>query len=108
MSQGFTVTATGLSAGSQDVNGLLGTCKKVGSDTVSTLGSMADAAAGHGALEAALLGAAEQGVKAFLDIGAAYQYTCESLAATAGTYTSTEQDITGKIGAIGAGAGGGG
>jgi hypothetical protein len=90
VSQGFSVSTASLSAGSQDIATLLSACEKIGSDGVSALEGMASAAAGHPALQATLLDAAEQGTKTFLDIGAAYEYVGTNLQATAGTYASTE------------------
>jgi len=98
--QGFTVVAANLSAGSQDIAGLFNACEQNGSDAVASLTGMAGSA-GYAALEGAILGAAEQGMKTFLDIGAAYQHVSTSLEATASTYSSTEGDITTRVGAIG-------
>jgi hypothetical protein len=102
MGQGFTVVAGSLSAGSQDIAGLFSTCEENGSDAVAALVGTAGAAAGHAALQEALLGAAGQGMKTFLDMGAAYQHVSSSLGATASTYATTEGDITTRVGAIGA------
>ena len=102
MAQGFTVAAASLSAGSQDIAGLFSSCEETGSDAVAALVGMGGVA-GYAALEGALLAAAEQGMKTFLDIGAAYQHVGTSLDTTAATYARTEGDITTKIGAIGIG-----
>jgi len=100
VSQGFTVSAAGLSAGSRDIAGLFSTCEENGSDAVAALVGMAGTA-GYAVLEEALQGAAEQGMKTFLDMGAAYQHVGASLEVTAATYSGTEGDITTKIGDIG-------
>ena len=50
-------------------------------------------AAGHGGLASAPSGAADQGTKTFLDLGAAYRHVASGLTAAAGTYTQTEQDL---------------
>jgi hypothetical protein len=98
--QGFTVRASELAAGGKDIAGLLGACEKIASDAVTAMGGMGEAASGHAGLAAALLAAAEQGTKTFLDISAAYQHTGVSLDATAGMYAKTENENTGKINAI--------
>jgi hypothetical protein len=100
--QGFTVVPDSLSAGSQDIAGLFSACEENGSDAVAALVGMAGAAAGHAALEEALLGAAGQGAKTFLDMGAAYQHVSSSIEATASTSASTEGDIATRVGGIGA------
>lgn len=104
MGNAFSVRASELAAGGKDIAGLLDTCEKIASDAVTALSGMGEAASGHAGLAAALLSAAEQGTKTFLDIGAAYQHTGVSLDATAGTYAQTEQENTAKINAIRSGA----
>jgi hypothetical protein len=103
VSQGYTVSAASLAKGGQDVTSLLTTCERIASDAVSAMGGMAGAA-GHAGLEAALLGATEQGTKTFLDIGAAYQHVGVNLDQTADTYATTEQTNTKSITAIRDGA----
>jgi hypothetical protein len=98
--QGFTVSAGRLAAGSQDIASLLSTCEKISSDAVTALSGMAGAADGHPGLAGALTAATEQGTKTFLDIGAAYTYTGESLKATAASYANAERDSVQKIAAI--------
>ena len=104
MSQGFTVSAASLASGGEDVASLLTSCERIASDAVSAMGGMAGAA-GHAGLEAALLGATEQGTRTFLDIGAAYEHVGVSLDETAHTYATTEQDNTKNITEIRDGAG---
>jgi hypothetical protein len=101
--QGFTVRASELAAGGEDIAGLLDTCGKIASDAVTAMCGMGEAS-GHAGLTAALLAAAEQGTKTFLDISAAYQHTGVSLDATAGTYAKTENENTSTINAIWNGA----
>ncbi len=50
-------------------------------------------AAGHAGLASALGGAAEQGTKAFLDLGSAYRHVASGLTTTASTYAQTEHDL---------------
>lgn len=103
MSQGFTVSAASLAQGGEDIAGLLTPCERIASDAVSALGGMAGAA-GHAGLEAALLGAAQQGTKTFLDIETAYQHVGVNLDQTAHTYAATEQTNAKNVTAIRNGA----
>jgi hypothetical protein len=100
LSEGFTVSAGSLAAGSQDIASLLSICEKISSDAVAALSGMAGAAEGHPELAGALIAATEQGTKTFLNIGAAYAYTGENVKATAAAYASAEQDSAQKIAAI--------
>jgi hypothetical protein len=100
MGNGFTVRADGLAAGGKDVAGLLAAGEKTGSGAVSAISGMGGAASGHAGLAAALLSAAEKGTKAFLDIGAAYEHTSTSLAATAASYGQAEAENAAKAHAI--------
>lgn len=90
--QGFSVNASRLGAGSQDITGLLDRCEAVASDAMQAITAMGGAT-GHAGLAAALNGAAEQGARTFLDLGGAYRHVATGLAATAGTYARTEQDL---------------
>ncbi|HEX2821203.1 MAG TPA: hypothetical protein VHO07_13700 [Streptosporangiaceae bacterium] len=99
MGQEFSVNARKLAEGSQDIGELLGRCEVIASDAVQAIAAM-EAAAGHAGLASSLSGAAEQGAKAFLDIGAAYQHVAGSLTAAAGTYTSVEQHLASRSEAI--------
>lgn len=100
MGQGFSVAASKLAAGSEDITALLGRCEAIASDAVTALGAMAGAA-GHAGLSSALTGAGDQGAKTFLDASAAYQHVSGNLSASATTYATTEQNLTEAIGAIG-------
>jgi len=93
--QGFSVNARKLAAGSQDVTGLLGRCEAIAADAVQAIAAMGGAA-GHAGLAAALGDAAEQGTKAFLDLGSAYQHVAGGLTSAAGTYAQTEQDLVNR------------
>lgn len=104
MGDGFTVRAGELAAGGKSVSGLQDQIAKTGSGTVSALSGMGEAAAGHTGLQAALLGAAETGTKAFLDMGAAYEHTSSSLAASAESYSQAEAENTDKARQAGGGA----
>jgi hypothetical protein len=103
VSQGFSVNAASLANGGQDVTSLLTTCERIASDAVSAMDGMAGSS-GHAGLEAALLGATEQGTKTFLDIGAAYEHVGVNLDQTAHTYATTEQNNAEIITAIRNGA----
>lgn len=104
MSDGFTVRAGELAAGGKSVSGLQDQSAKTGSGVVSALSGMGEAAAGHSGLAAALLGAAETGMKTFLDIQAAYEHTSMSLAASAESYSRAEAENTDKARSAGGGA----
>jgi hypothetical protein len=93
--QGFSVNAPKLAEGSQDVAGLLGRCEAIATDAVQAIAAMSGAA-GHGGLATALGGAADQGTKAFLDLGGAYRHVASGLTAAASTYTQTEQDLVAR------------
>lgn len=95
MGEGFSVNARKLAEGSQDVTGLLGRCEAIAADAVQAIAGMAGAA-DHAGLVAALSGAAEQGTKAFLDLGSAYQHVASGLTSTASTYVQTEQDLVNR------------
>ena len=95
MGQGFSVNARKLADGSQDVSGLLGRCEAIAADAVQAIVAMGGTA-GHAGLAAALDGAAEQGTKAFLDLGNAYRHVASGLTTTASTYTQTEQDLVSR------------
>lgn len=99
MGQGFSVNARRLAEGSQDITSLLGRCEAIAADTVQAITGMGGAA-GHAGLAAALSGAAEQGTKAFLDLGTAYRHVASGLTTTASTYTQTEQDLVSRSGDI--------
>jgi hypothetical protein len=97
--QGFSVNARRLAEGSQDITGLLGHCEAIATDAAQAITGM-DGAAGHAGLASALSGAAEQGTKAFLDLGTAYQHVASGLTATASTYAQSEQDLVSRSGHI--------
>ena len=99
MGQGFSVNAAELQAGSGQVSGLQGRCEVIAGDAVDALAGMAGSA-GHPALASALSGAAGQGAKAFLAMGAAYGHVSSSLSASATNYTRTDQGIAGQAGLI--------
>ena len=91
--------AQGLAAGSREITGLLGRCEAVASDAVEAITGMGGAA-GHMELASALGGAAEQGTKAFLDLGAAYQHVASGLSTSASTYAETEQNLVAQAMAV--------
>ena len=103
MGQGFTVNAGALSAGCQQVAGLVSAVESIASDVVQAITGMAGSASGHAGLASALMSAAESNSKTFLDLGAVYKYVGESLAATASAYDRTEQACVASISRIGAG-----
>lgn len=95
MSDGFTVRAGELAAGGKNVSSLSGTGEKIGAGVTKAISGMGEAA-GHAGLAGALMGAAEQGMKTFLDIAAAFEHTSSSLAATAESYGQAEEENTSK------------
>lgn len=103
MAQGFSVKAGALSVGGPQVAGLKSSVESTASDVVQAITAMAGAASGHAGLASALVSAAESSAKAFLDLGAVYEYVGESLAATASAYNETEQALVASISRIGGG-----
>jgi hypothetical protein len=101
--QGFTVNAGALSAGGQQVAGLVSSVESTASDVVQAITGMAGSASGHAGLASALMSAAESSTKTFLDLGAAYRHVGESLAATASVYDRAEQAVVASISGIGGG-----
>ncbi len=99
MGQGFSVNASELSAGSQDVTGLQGRCQSIAGDTVDALAGMAGSA-GHAGLASALTGAAGQGFRSFVEMGLVYGHVSDSLTASAETYATTERALAARAGAI--------
>ena len=97
--QGFSVNAAKLQEGSQEVGNLQDRCEVIAGDAADTLTGMAGSA-GHAGLASALSGAAGQGIKAFLVLGAAYGHVSSSLSASATNYTKTDQGITGQVGLL--------
>jgi hypothetical protein len=97
--QGFSVNARRLAEGSQDITALLSRCEAIAADAVQAITGMGGAA-GHAGLASALIGAAEQGTKAFLDLGTAYRHVASGLTTTASTYTQTEQDLANRSAGI--------
>ena len=95
MGKGFSVRPGTLAAGSQQVSDLVDRCGTIASDAVQALAAM-EGSAGHQPLASALGGAAGTSTRSFLDIGAVYQHVSQSLSASAGTYTSTEQGLISK------------
>lgn len=103
MGQGFTVNAGALSAGGQQVAGLVSRVESVASDVVQAITGMAGSASGHAGLASALMSAADSNTKAFAGLGAVYRYVGEGLAATASGYARAEQACVAAISRIGAG-----
>jgi hypothetical protein len=101
--QGFTVNAGALSAGGQQVAGLVTSAESIASDVAQAITGMAGSASGHAGLASALMSAAESSTKTFLDLGAAYRHVGESLAATASAYDRTERALVAAISRIGGG-----
>lgn len=97
--QGFSVNAAKLQAGSGQVSGLQDRCEVIAGDAADALTGMVGSA-GHASLAAALVGAAEQGAKTFLAVGAAYGHVSSSLSASARNYTKADQGIAGQAGLI--------
>lgn len=103
MGQGFTVEAGALSAGGQQVTGLVSAVKSTAPGVVQAITGMATSASGHAGLASALMCAAESNAKAFLVLGAMYQHVSDSLAATASAYDRAEQACVASIFSIGGG-----
>lgn len=103
MGQGFTVNAGALSAGGQQVAGLVSSAESIASDVVQAITGMAGSASGHAGLASALTFAAESSTRTFHDLGVVYQYVGESLAAAAGAYDRAEQACVASISRIGGG-----
>jgi uncharacterized protein YukE len=101
VSQGFTVNASALSAGSQQVADLVSSVESIASDVVQSITGMAGSASGHAGLASALMSAAENSTQTFQDFGAAYRHVGESLAATASAYDRAEQALAASISRIG-------
>jgi hypothetical protein len=99
MGQGFSVNAAKLQESSGQVSGLQVRCEVIAGDAADTLTDMAGSA-GHAGLASALSGAAGQGIKAFLVLGAAYGHVSSSLSASATNYAKTDQGITGQVGLL--------
>jgi hypothetical protein len=98
--QGFTVNAGALSAGGQQVAGLVSCVESTASDVVHAITGMAGSASGHAGLASALMSAAESSTKTFLDLGAVYQYVGKSLAAADSAYDRAEQAVVASISRI--------
>ena len=103
MGQGFTVDAGALSAGGQQVAGLVPAVESIASDVAQAITGMAGSASGHAGLASALMSATESSTKTFHDLGAVYRYVGESLAATASAYDQAEQACVASISRIGGG-----
>jgi hypothetical protein len=101
--QGFTVNAGALSAGGQQVAGLVSSVESVASDVVQALTGMAGSASGHAGLASALMSTADSSTRTFHGLGAAYRYVGESLAATASAYDRAEQALVASISTVGVG-----
>jgi hypothetical protein len=99
MGQGFSVNAAKLQESSGQVSGLQVRCEVIAGDAADTLTDMAGSA-GHAGLASALSGAAGQGIKAFLVLGAAYGHVSSSLSASATNYAKADQGITGQVGLL--------
>lgn len=99
--QGFTVNASALSAGGQQVSDLESTIKDIGSDVSSAIKGMAGAASGHAGLASALSSAAGESADAFAGLAAVYRYVSENLESTAGSYGQAEQANVAHVSAIG-------
>lgn len=102
MTDGFTVRTGELAAGGKNVSSMSGTGEKIGTGVTKTISGMGEAA-GHAGLAGALMGAAEQGMKTFLDIGAAFEHTSASLAASAESYGQAEEENASKARSAGGG-----
>lgn len=103
MSDGFTVRPQELAEGGRSADSLAATGEKIGTGVTSALGGMGEAA-GHPGLTAALAEAAEQGIKSFLDLGAAIGHAASGLAASAASYGQAEEENAAKARSIGSGA----
>jgi hypothetical protein len=99
--QGFTVKTDALSAGGQQVAGLVSAVESSGSDVVQAITGMAGSASGHAGLALALNSAAESSTRTFFVLGAVYQHVGDSLASTAGTYDRADQACVASISGIG-------
>jgi hypothetical protein len=93
--QGFSVDASKLAAGSQDLAVLQGRCEDVARDAITALEGMAGSA-GHAGLSSALAGAAGNGAKKFEQISAAFGHVGYGLSASAASYTATERGLTAR------------
>jgi hypothetical protein len=95
----FSVLAGELAAGSAPVRGLQDRCTSVGGSAADALASMAGAA-GYPDLVSALTGAADSGMRAFLNAGAVYAHVAQGLSQNAGSYAQAESTIVGRIQAL--------
>jgi hypothetical protein len=96
MGQGFSVSASQLQAGSQDVAGVQEIWDGLASNAVDALASMAGSA-GDAGLASALTGAAGRGTKAFTGLSAAYGHVCTSLNSNAANYTKSDQKVVNDL-----------
>jgi tetrahydromethanopterin S-methyltransferase subunit H len=97
--QGFSVRASKLQAGSQDVAELQGIWQVLADNAVTAMGAMAGAA-GHAGLTSALSEAAGKGNKSFTGLWAAYGHVSSSLTSCAVTYTKADQAAAAAAGAL--------
>jgi hypothetical protein len=93
--QGFSVDASRLAAGSQDLAVLQGRCEDVARDAITALEGMAGSA-GHAGLSSELAGAAGNGAKKFEQISAAFGHVGDALSASAAKYKATERGLTAR------------
>jgi hypothetical protein len=100
MSQGFTVTASGLDTGSQDMAGLQERCRLIAEYAMATLTAMAGSA-GHPGLASALDGASGKSRRWYTGAWAAYGHASQSLTASSKTYTGADHGAATQVSGIG-------
>jgi hypothetical protein len=97
--QGFSVRASKLQVGSQDVADLQGSWQVLADSAVTAMDAMAGSV-GHADLAAALSQTAGKGNKAFTDLWAAYGHVCDGLTSCAANYTKADQAIAASARAV--------
>jgi hypothetical protein len=99
LGEGFSVRASELQVGSQDVAGLQSSWQVLADNAVAAVGAMAGAVS-HADVASALSEAAGEGGKAFTGLSAAYGHVCNGLTSCAANYTRADQAADGAAGAV--------
>jgi hypothetical protein len=99
---GYTVQPSVLSGGSGLVSDLLSECQELAGSVTEAFSALA-AAAGDAGVESAARGAGVSALKQFLNAGAGFQHTAQSLVSSAATYAKAEGNATTAVTSIRAG-----
>lgn len=99
---GYTVQASQLASGSEQVSGLVGECMQIARNVAQAASQLASSA-GDPEVEAAAHALAASALRQYMGASSALRHTAEQLSGNARAYSQAESDAASAVSAIGSG-----